>query len=541
MSKGDEQTLPYFNRDDVLQCRDEVLYDKIVTLAPQLAILGYGDTAASLIGKLNKCDWYHPYSARVRSLIILWDTMNNWPDGELERVKKEIQEEREREAREIVKNDQGEKTGKKLKLVVDESPITDASVTKYVDDMYHSYAESWWYPELPHLCGEKKPPSPHDHSIQPKAEELKKSMRNLIGAFRGEEGYQRELGNDANRLDPSAALVSALELRIKLREMGVLQDDGMPSEQDLLRMVAKRLDERNQIAMLTQSRRAWPILLDGGLMRALGLNKAKIDLFASQLDETITERVQKGRQPPPTLPIKDVLGIISKNTITNPDSVAWYEEMERQVPSTILHSPASASLIRDNEARLGITLPEDYKEYLSITNGNDAAFSGILHEPPLLKCEDIRWIEEAEDYFSETTVDIPADMSRIAHALYNDALDWPTLGRGIMIASLDVDNIFLSTPETTKKVQERVRSILKSSDEKVTKEIKNSVRRAVEDFAGSMDEFEKLSWCCVEVKDSEMETHSSFEAYLRSVAEKGKEKPEDCWNMSYDKFFSTCL
>jgi hypothetical protein len=541
MPETSEQTPLFFRRNDVLQCRDETLYDKIAILAPQLAILGYGSTAASIVGQLNKYDWYHIYGSRLQSLYILWDTMNHWPEGELKRVKKDIQQEREREAKETVKDHQGADTGKKIKLAVDESAITDAVVSKYVGDMYHDYAESWWYPELPHLCGEETPPSPHDRNAELTVEQVKGRMRKLIGAFRGEEGYKREEGNDVNRLDPSAALVSVLDLRMKLHEMGEVDDDGMPNEQELLEMIAERLGERNQIKMLTQSQRAWPILLDGGLMKASGLDKAAVDAFASQLEEAITERMQKGIQQPPTLPMKNLLETIDQNTVTHPDSIDFYNEMQEEVPSTILHSPASVSLIHDTEARLGTTLPEDYKEYLGISNGNEAAFGGILHEPPLSKCEDIRWIEEAEDYFLETTVDIPADMSRIASELYDDALDWPMLGSGIMIASSDVDNIFLCSPKTTKEVQDKVRSILDSSDKKVTKEIKNSVRRAVDDFAGSMNEFEELGWCCIEVKDSEMEAHSSFTAYLRSVAERGRESEKNCWNINYDEFFGKYL
>jgi hypothetical protein len=44
---------PLFFRNDVLQTSNEVLYEKLTTLTIQLGILGYTDTAANLIGKLN--------------------------------------------------------------------------------------------------------------------------------------------------------------------------------------------------------------------------------------------------------------------------------------------------------------------------------------------------------------------------------------------------------------------------------------------------------------------------------------------------------
>jgi hypothetical protein len=159
---------PLFNPDDVLRCDNETLYDRTVVFATQLAILGYTDTALRLVGKLNAYDWYHPYVARLRPLHILWDVIGQWPEGELKRVRKDIEEGRMRAAKEKV----GEETGKRRKLDVDDSPVTDADVEKYVEERFRSYAMCWWYPELPYLCGEEVPPSPHDPSVELTAEEV---------------------------------------------------------------------------------------------------------------------------------------------------------------------------------------------------------------------------------------------------------------------------------------------------------------------------------------------------------------------------------
>jgi hypothetical protein len=530
---------PLFSRADVLRSSNETLYGKISDLAIQFAILGYTDTASSLLGKVNKHDWYHRRDGIVRPLHVLWDQINNWPHGELDRVKDSIQDGRRRVAEKKVTNEKGNETQKKVKLEVDESPITDEDVKKNVDDLYYSYAKCWWYPERPHLWaypGVEVPPSPHDPTVELSIEELKKRIADLIS---GAKGFLK----GAEPTNPAAALVSALELRIKLKEKDGAAD-GVPSEEEILEMIAKNLNGRSQISELIQSRRAWPMLRDGALLRILNIDKKKVDRFAEQLDEAVTERFETGRQAFTNLSIKELVQIINTNTLTNPDSVNYFYERDVELPSTILHDPAPLSLLDETEKRLATTLPEDYKEYLSIANGNEPAFGGIIMEAPLWKCEDIRWIADDEDYFSDLCVTIPAEMSSITHQISNDGLDWPKIGKGIIIGQEDIDNTFLIAPETVERVKEKVRSILESNDENVTQEVKDSVMRTVEDFAGSMEEFETLDWCCVTWASGgavQMDGYKSFKAYLSHVAEKSAKAEKDVWNLGYREFFGYLL
>lgn len=211
--------------------------------------------------------------------------------------------------------------------------------------------------------------------------------------------------------------------------------------------------------------------------------------------------------------------------------------MDRPVPSTILHPPASECLIAETESRLGTTLPADYKEYLRITSGNDAAFSGIIREAPLFKCEDIRWIADDEEYFYELTLDIPHNSSQIARALTGDGGAWPNVGKGIIIGEEDIDSTFLIKPETVKEVKDKVRSILDARD--VSEEIKHSLKNAVQDFAGSVEAFEEMDWCVVTWASggaAQMDGHSSFTAYLRHVGEHSTVVEKDCWNLGYNEF-----
>jgi hypothetical protein len=526
-----------FPWSDVLQSSNEMLYEKITDLSIQLAILGYTDTAADLIGKLNNYDWYHCREGIIWPLHILWDQINHWPDGEKERVRESIQDERKRAAEKKVNNEQGDEAAKKVKLEVDESPITDEDIKREVDDQYYSYSKCWWYPERPHLRSDVHvPPSPHDRNDNLSAEEMKQTIQDLISAA-------ERKPEEAGRANPSAALVSALELRIKLKETSTVDDDSIPSEYDILTLIAKDLNGRKYMSELLQSQRVWPLLRQGALLDILGINKSKVDLFARQLEKAVTERMVKGRQPLSDLSIKESVELINKNTRTNPDSVEFYEQMGVDVPSTILRDPASAALIHETEQRLAIKLPEDFKEYLGITNGNDAAWGGIIQEAPIWRCEDIRWISDKEDYFSDTCCDIPANMSSITREISGDALDWPHVGKSLIVGQEDVDTIFLIAPESVEQVKKKVKSILGNEDEKITRKIKDNVELAVKDFAGGMEEFEKLDWCCVLRQDAETEAFKSFKAYLRHVADRSgrSENDKDLWNLGYQEFFGYML
>jgi hypothetical protein len=66
----------------------------------------------------------------------------------------------------------------------------------------------------------------------------------------------------------------------------------------------------------------------------------------------------------------------------------------------------------------------------------------------------------------------------------------------------------------------------------------------VEDFVGSMGEFEKLDWCCVTWASggaAQMDGYKSFKAYLSHVAEKSAKVEKDVWNLGYREFFGYLL
>lgn len=310
---------PLFHHDDVLRCPNETVHAKMSVFAVQLALLGRSQTASNLISKLNKHDWYYAYSNHVRPLHLLWDLIGQWPEGELTRVHEEIQDRRKQEAKQKVIVDEGNETGLMNELVVDETPITDEDVKMYVAKMYSSFATCWWYPERPQVWSYYKkgdlPPSPHDPKFDLSAEDVKNRMQNLLDAIEEQKKTPRcWKPGAASVVMPAEALVSALDLRMQLEEMGSAEDADIPSSEDIFSRIAKALGERGMMDSLTQSQRAWSLLKTGALVKLLNISKTKLDLFASQLEDAITSRLETGRQRPPTPSIASLLETINKNT-----------------------------------------------------------------------------------------------------------------------------------------------------------------------------------------------------------------------------------
>lgn len=61
---------------------------------------------------------------------------------------------------------------------------------------------------------------------------------------------------------------------------------------------------------------------------------------------------------------------------------------------TLLKLPASSTAIREAEERLGTLLPDDYKEFLLVSNGLE--FMPSINAPGLRQVEKLEW-QDAED------------------------------------------------------------------------------------------------------------------------------------------------
>jgi hypothetical protein len=120
----------------------------------------------------------------------------------------------------------------------------------------------------------------------------------------------------------SSGLVNALDLRLQLEEPGHETEgkEDVPDVDELLGMIAKRLNANQQVQNLSQSPRIWKILSEGAIARVLGIDSKKVDAFAKAIEGTVDERFKNGRVDYPELPIKDVLKQMEQNTRDDPEA-----------------------------------------------------------------------------------------------------------------------------------------------------------------------------------------------------------------------------
>lgn len=89
-------------------------------------------------------------------------------------------------------------------------------------------------------------------------------------------------------------LVKALEITIVMGEKG--DSEELPSTEEILGWIAGRLHMASQIDYLVQSSKAWKVLKNGALARALGVKDEKVKQLAETILETFKERFERGPQ-----------------------------------------------------------------------------------------------------------------------------------------------------------------------------------------------------------------------------------------------------
>lgn len=163
----------------------------------------------------------------------------------------------------------------------------------------------------------------------------------------------------------------ALELAVKLAEGHGVDPSNDPKVNEILATLSKRPIDTLQDAFLVGSPRCAPIFMSGALARTLNLSDEELDSRATELLEASRQRYWHGRSSRGPETILDLLQTCSDNSVAKSDQ-DW-AEMELEKPTTLFRSPASEEHISALEQRLNVTLPEDFKAFLRISNG----FGGI--------------------------------------------------------------------------------------------------------------------------------------------------------------------
>lgn len=179
---------------------------------------------------------------------------------------------------------------------------------------------------------------------------------------------------------------------------------------EILRRIVRRWDRSDQIRALAQAERLWPLFVTGVVADAAGLSRAELDVKAKTILDTFTRRLHAlyadtalaGKT------IKQLLDIGDEYTTRGAAAAIWFYETydldddHDDRPRTLYRDPASDLTIAELEQRLGCVLPEDYKEFLRISDGffyghdedPDGMFDGYGAGTPLYNAERVHWEDD---------------------------------------------------------------------------------------------------------------------------------------------------
>jgi SMI1 / KNR4 family (SUKH-1) len=182
---------------------------------------------------------------------------------------------------------------------------------------------------------------------------------------------------------------------------------------------------------------------------------------------------------------------------------------------TIFHQPATEEEIQDAEKKLGVELPQDYKEFLRISNGLEQTWNGILHQGYLGGLSDVEWsrlIWDGDD-------GLPLELVTYTELL-PCSFDWPVfdLKQAISIHNpSDECNTWLVTPELVKQsvaVLFETFNGLSEKDKVVTKKVFDS-------YFGNMEALKEMEWAVVTWTHwgLELELWKTFKEFIETLVE----------------------
>ncbi|KAF2743944.1 hypothetical protein M011DRAFT_461202 [Sporormia fimetaria CBS 119925] len=190
---------------------------------------------------------------------------------------------------------------------------------------------------------------------------------------------------------------------------------------------------------ISKSRQAWKYFKDGVVASAIGVNSKKLVAFQQEVLQTFTDRLSNGPlRKYRDVPMPDLLNLCNDNTLKN----AVWEEMDvdpDEPPSTILRKGATSDEIAALEQRLEHDLPDDYKEFLAVSNGMDSCWNGYTREPELLGTDGVHNFDatEQQKMMEEAAVDLGFYMSESLR------MKWPRLTTVIKVNTGDEESTFV--------------------------------------------------------------------------------------------------
>ncbi|KAK4500136.1 hypothetical protein PRZ48_008322 [Zasmidium cellare] len=302
----------------------------------------------------------------------------------------------------------------------------------------------------------------------------------------------------------------------------------------ILNKIVPRLSANQQIKYLGEAKRLWPFWVRGLLADAVDMSREEVSSKAQALLKAFKDRLERSYVPTrhEGKPFKELLEIGEKNTIFHLTQDA--DELG-PVPEKLFKQPATDEDIEQLEERLDTVLPDDYKEFLKITNGfgddEEGIFNGVFPDPALHDVSEVKWIEEEYFQLPVDLLELPREYEDIVgqeqrRSQPDGDFEWdtafPIFDRVLEVGTRDIDNLWLVHPGLVEQVREKYHEMYVKGNEKQKKVIK----RAMEAFAGSKEAFESMHWCFAKWSSggsASMSFYASFTKYLEHIVDKSIE------------------
>ena len=260
---------PKFDRKEVLHYASptDVEY-QLLNLSQEFSVLGYLDVARKLVSLLNIHNPDLHGRSTMRPLWLAWSEVDNWPAGELEKVNESLEE------------------------------------------LARSYSGSF-------------------SSILNKHKETSKftvdaaGLRNVLDAIERINQEHADATTGWAAMRKSAGLVKALKIALILPTED-REKENLPSAQDVLNRITKRMHCNSQIEYLAQSAVAWKTLKEGALAKTVGVQDSKVMRLAYDAEETFAARFTLGKQTQGTmidLTMAELVKLCSDNTQHSNDAM----------------------------------------------------------------------------------------------------------------------------------------------------------------------------------------------------------------------------
>jgi SMI1 / KNR4 family (SUKH-1) len=350
-------------------------------------------------------------------------------------------------------------------------------------------------------------------------ERYRRDLGMVVGFF--EEGVvERESGGYGRRWERERVLVlkeaekegCCLGRRVELRfqealflglHLATMFEDERAIEM-LFGIVLKHLEWLLKKSELVKIRFLWPWFVKGVMGPKTEEGKKALVQDAERMMEVVKWRLKNGVEFPfLDEPMRNLVAMLAENTrrhagllVPNDSSSDWRSEIsdeEGEKQSLEIRVPgATAEMIEELEESLGVKLPRDYKEFLTISNGLDHIWNGSARHHALGSTQDIPSLT-FQDPDSDAINILPVLVLVPMEELPSIRSQWPILqGNTCVVIARDESMESLELVRGHMMQEARDWLLERMEELKQEPEVWLWVKRILADFYGEQEELKEL-------------------------------------------------